>query len=141
MPAEAERLRRLRDRLRDGLFAALDEVYLNGDEVNRLPHNLNISFGCVDGESLLVGMSDVAVSSGAACASAAREPSHVLRAIGLRDDLIQSSIRFGLGRFTTEEEVSYVKDRVVETVSRLRELSPRYEAAKASSHAGEIRSQ
>ena len=129
MPAESERLRRLRDRLQEGILEELDEVSLNGHPTRRLPHNLNLSFGYVDGEALLVGMSDVAVSSGAACTSAKLEPSHVLRALGLSEDLVQSSIRFGLGRFNTEEEVEYVQGRVVETVRSLRELSPLYEAA------------
>jgi cysteine desulfurase len=97
---------------------------------------LNLSFGYVEGESLLMSMSDVAVSSGAACNSAGVKPSHVLEAIGLREDLVQSSIRFGLGRFTTEEEVDYVKQRVVEAVRSLRELSPQY-AAKAAAPAAQ----
>lgn len=132
MPGESARLRRLRDRLKQGIFSELDTVYLNGHETRRLPHNLHLSFGYVEGESLLMSMSDIAVSSGAACASAAVKPSHVLEAIGLRDDLVQSSIRFGLGRFTTEEEVDYVKERVVEAVRHLRELSPAYASAKAA---------
>jgi cysteine desulfurase len=130
MTAEGGRLGRLRDRLKEGLLSELDEVHLNGHATRRLPQNLNLSFGYVEGESLLMGMSDVAVSSGAACNSAGVKPSHVLEAIGLRADLVQSSIRFGLGRFTTEEEVDYVKQRVVEAVRSLRELSPQY-AAKA----------
>ena len=130
-PTESERLRRLRDRLQDGLFAELDEIRLNGHPTERLPNNLNVSFGYVDGEALLVGLSDIAVSTGAACASAKLEPSHVLQAMGVSEELAQSSLRFGLGRFNTEEEVEYVKARVVETVRRLRELSPVYEAARA----------
>ena len=128
MAAEHQRLGRLRDRLRDGIFAELEEVYLNGHPTERLAHNLNLSFGYVEGEALLMSMNDVAVSTGAACnsagASAKSKGSHVLEAIGLPDELIQSSIRFGLGRFTTEEEVEYVKGRVVEAVRGLRELSP-----------------
>jgi cysteine desulfurase len=95
-----------------------------------LPGNLNISFAYVEGESLLMGINDIAVSSGSACTSATLEPSYVLKALGTGDDLAHSSIRFGLGRFNTEAEVDYVADRVVETVSRLRELSPLYEMAK-----------
>ncbi|MBI2819245.1 MAG: aminotransferase class V-fold PLP-dependent enzyme [Acidobacteria bacterium] len=132
MTAESQRLGRLRDRLRDGLFAELDDVHLNGHPTERLAHNLNLSFGYVEGEALLMSMSDVAVSTGAACNSAGSKGSHVLEAIGLPDDLIQSSIRIGLGRFTTEEEVEYVKGRIVEAVRSLRELSPQYAADHAN---------
>ena len=121
---------RLRDRLKDGLFAKLDEVYINGSMTHRLPHNINISFAFVEGESLLMGINDVAVSSGSACTSATLEPSYVLKALGVGEDLAHTSIRFGLGRFNTEEEVDYVINRVVEVVQRLRELSPLYEMAK-----------
>ncbi len=130
MAEEGERLRRLRDRLKDGIFAKMDEVYINGSLVHRLPHNLNISFAFVEGESLLMGINDVAVSSGSACTSATLEPSYVLKALGVGEDLAHTSIRFGLGRFNTKEEVDYVIDRVAETVNRLRELSPLYEMAK-----------
>src|ERR1700716_4620469 len=130
MTQEAERLRGLRDRLKAGLEAKLDEVYLNGSWEHRLPGNLNISFAYVEGESLLMGINDVAVSSGSACTSATLEPSYVLKALGTGDDLAHSSIRFGIGRFNTEAEIDYVGDRVVETVLRLRELSPLYEMAK-----------
>ena len=130
MAAEGERLRRLRDRLKDGIFAQLDEVYVNGSMTHRLPHNLNVSFAFVEGESLLMGINDIAVSSGSACTSATLEPSYVLKALGVGEDLAHTSIRFGLGRFNTEEEVDYVLSRVVETVTRLRELSPLYEMAK-----------
>jgi len=130
MAAESERLRRLRDRLKEGLFAQLDEVYINGSVIHRLPHNLNVSFAFVEGESLLMGINDIAVSSGSACTSATLEPSYVLKALGVGEDLAHTSIRFGLGRFNTEEEVDYVAGRVVETVNRLRELSPLYEMAK-----------
>jgi cysteine desulfurase len=132
MQDESKRLRRLRDRLQEGLFAELDEIHLNGHPTERLPNNLNVSFGYVDGEALLVGLSDVAVSTGAACTSAKLEPSHVLQAMGVSEDLAQCSLRFGLGRFNTEEEVDYIRERVVETVRSLRELSPVYEAARAS---------
>jgi len=108
----------------------LDAVYVNGSMESRLPNNLNMSFAYVEGESLLMGMNDVAVSSGSACTSATLEPSYVLKALGTRDELAHSSVRFGLGRFSTEEEVDYVGNRVVEVVNRLRELSPLYEMAK-----------
>jgi len=130
MGDEAARLGRLRDRLKDGIFSQLDEVYVNGSLTHRLPHNMNISFAYVEGESLLMGINDVAVSSGSACTSATLEPSYVLKALGVGEDLAHTSIRFGLGRFNTEEEVDYVTARVVETVNRLRELSPLYEMAK-----------
>jgi cysteine desulfurase len=130
MPEESQRLRGLRDRLKDGIFAALDEVYINGSMIYRLPHNLNISFAFVEGESLLMGINDVAVSSGSACTSATLEPSYVLKALGVGEDLAHTSIRFGLGRFNTQEEVDYVTGRVAEVVTRLRELSPLYEMAK-----------
>ncbi len=130
MPQEACRIAGLRNRLKDKIFAELDEVYINGSMDHRLPGNLNISFAYVEGESLLMGINDVAVSSGSACTSATLEPSYVLKALGAGDDLAHSSIRFGLGRFNTEAEVDYVAARVIETVKRLRELSPLYEMAK-----------
>jgi cysteine desulfurase len=130
MAEEAVRLSKLRDRLRDSIMSRLDETFINGSETHRLPHNINISFAYVEGESLLMGINDIAVSSGSACTSATLEPSYVLKALGVGEDLAHTSIRFGLGRFNTEEEVDYVADRVVETVSRLRELSPLYEMAK-----------
>ena len=127
---ESCKLAGLRNRLRDRIMGRLDEVYLNGSGEHRLPGNLNISFAYVEGESLLMGINDIAVSSGSACTSATLEPSYVLKALGTGDDLAHSSIRFGLGRFNTEAEVDYVADRVIETVERLRELSPLYEMAK-----------
>lgn len=130
MAEESERLSRLRDRLKENFFGKLDEIFINGSITERLPHNLNISFAYVEGESLLMGINDVAVSSGSACTSATLEPSYVLKALGVGEDLAHTSIRFGLGRFTTQEEVDYVADRVIETVVRLRELSPLYEMAK-----------
>lgn len=130
MKEEACRLAGLRNKLKDMIFAELDEVYVNGSEEHRLPGNLNISFAFVEGESLLMGINDVAVSSGSACTSATLEPSYVLKALGAGDDLAHSSIRFGLGRFNTEAEVEYVANKVVETVKRLRELSPLYEMHK-----------
>jgi len=130
MPQESCRLAGLRNRLRDGIMNHLDEVYINGSTEHRLPGNLNISFAYVEGESLLMGINDIAVSSGSACTSATLEPSYVLKALGTGDELAHSSIRFGLGRFNTEAEVDYVAARIVETVRRLRELSPLYEMAK-----------
>jgi cysteine desulfurase len=130
MPREACHIAGLRNRLKDSIMSRLDEVYLNGSWEHRLPGNLNISFAYVEGESLLMGINDIAVSSGSACTSATLEPSYVLKALGTGDDLAHSSIRFGIGRFNTENEVDYVADRVVETVTRLRELSPLYEMAK-----------
>ncbi len=130
MPQESKRLSGLRDRLKDKLMGGLDEVYINGSMEHRLPNNLNISFAYVEGESLLMGINDIAVSSGSACTSATLEPSYVLKALGTGDDLAHSSIRFGLGRFNTEAEVDYVADRLIEVVQRLRELSPLYEMAK-----------
>jgi len=130
MAKEACTLAGLRNRLRDRIMDRLDETYINGSWEHRLPGNLNISFAYVEGESLLMGINDVAVSSGSACTSASLEPSYVLKALGAGDDLAHSSIRFGIGRFNTEAEVDYVADRVIETVERLRELSPLYEMAK-----------
>ncbi|MEO7145793.1 MAG: aminotransferase class V-fold PLP-dependent enzyme, partial [Bryobacteraceae bacterium] len=130
MPEESKRLAYLRDKLKDRLLAELDECYINGTMEHRLPHNLNISFAYVEGESLLMGINDVAVSSGSACTSATLEPSYVLKALGAGDDLAHSSIRFGLGRFNTEAEVDYVAGKVIHVVRKLRELSPLYEMAK-----------
>src|SRR5579863_3077498 len=130
MAAEGKRLEYLRDKMKDRLLASLDEVYINGTMEHRLPNNLNSSFAYVEGESLLMGINDIAVSSGSACTSATLEPSYVLKALGAGDDLAHSSIRFGLGRFNTQEEVDYVTSRVIEVVQRLRELSPLYEMAK-----------
>jgi cysteine desulfurase len=130
MAEEGARLGKLRDRLKAGLEAKLDEVYINGSLEQRLPNNLNMSFAYVEGESLLMGINDVAVSSGSACTSATLEPSYVLKALGVGEDLAHTSIRFGLGRFTTEEEVDYVIDKMVQVVTKLRELSPLYEMAK-----------
>jgi cysteine desulfurase len=130
MPEESKKMRALRDRLRAGLEAKLDEVYINGSMEHRLPNNLNMSFAYVEGESLLMGINDVAVSSGSACTSATLEPSYVLKALGVGEDLAHTSIRFGLGRFNTEEEVDYVTDKMVQVVTKLRELSPLYEMAK-----------
>jgi len=130
MAAESVKLATMRDRLEAGIMNTLDEVYLNGHPTQRLPHNLNISFAYVEGESLLMGVKEIALSSGSACTSATLEPSYVLRALGVGSDLAHSSIRFGLGRFNTDEEVEYTIKRIIETVTRLREMSPLYEMAK-----------
>ncbi len=130
MPEESKRHAYLRDKLKDKFLNALDEVYVNGTMEHHLPHNLNISFNYVEGESLLMGINDIAVSSGSACTSATLEPSYVLKALGAGDDLAHSSIRFGIGRFNTEEEIDYVGNKVIDVVVKLRELSPLYEMAK-----------
>jgi cysteine desulfurase len=146
MADEAQRVLRLRERLKDKLFAELDEIFVNGHPVHRLPGNLNVSFAFVEGESLLMGLNGsaaggqpeiiaaatpaIAVSSGSACTSATLEPSYVLKALGVGDELAHTSIRFGLGRFNTEEEIDYVAERVAREVRRLRDLSPLYEMAK-----------
>ena len=130
LPEEMVRMRYLRDKLKNKLEAGIDEVFINGSMEHRLPQNLNMSFLYVEGESLLMGINDIAVSSGSACTSATLEPSYVLKALGLGDDLAHSSIRFGIGRFNTEEEIDYVADKLIEVVGKLRELSPLYEMAK-----------
>ena len=130
MSAEAERLIALRERLKDGILKQLDDVQINGHAVERLPGNLNLSFAYIEGESLLMGLKDIAVSTGSACTSASLAPSYVLKAIGLADELAYSAIRFGLGRFTNEEEIDYTVKRVVEEVARLRQISPLYKAKK-----------
>ena len=130
MAVESVRLRGLRDRLRAKLEANLEEVYINGSMEHRLPNNLNMSFAYVEGESLLMGINDIAVSSGSACTSATLEPSYVLKALGLGDDLAHTSIRFGLGRFNTEAEVDYVAQKMIDVVNKLRELSPLWEMFK-----------
>jgi cysteine desulfurase len=127
---EYKRMEYLRDKLKDRLLASLDEVYINGTMEHHLPNNLNVSFAYVEGESLLMGINEIAVSSGSACTSATLEPSYVLKALGAGDDLAHSSIRFGLGRFNTEEEVDYVAEKVIDVVKKLRELSPLYEMFK-----------
>jgi cysteine desulfurase len=130
MAADAARLSVMRDRLHATITKALEDVYLNGHPTERLPHNLNISFAYVEGESLLMGCKEIALSSGSACTSATLEPSYVLRALGVGAELAHSSIRFGLGRFTLDEEVDYAAKRIIETVTKLREMSPLYEMAK-----------
>jgi cysteine desulfurase len=127
---EAQKLIALRDRLHKKLTSSLEEVYLNGSVEHRLPGNLNVSFNFVEGEAMMMAIKDVAVSSGSACTSASLEPSYVLRALGVGDELAHSSIRFGLGRFNTEEEVDYVADLVIGKVKHLRDMSPLYEMYK-----------
>jgi cysteine desulfurase len=131
MPVEATRLFALRERLRRGIEAQVDHTFVNGSLEHRLPGSLNISFAYVEGEAMMMGLKDVAVSSGSACTSASLEPSYVLRAVGVDEELAHTSIRFGLGRFNTEEEVDFVIGLVVNKVKKLRELSPLYEMAQA----------
>jgi cysteine desulfurase len=130
MASEAQRLFALRERLREGIQSRVSDTYVNGSMEHRLPGNLNISFAYVEGEGMLMGLKDVAVSSGSACTSASLEPSYVLRAVGVEEEMAHTSIRFGLGRFNTEEEVDYVIDLVVGKVNKLREISPLYEMAQ-----------
>ena len=130
MAAESSRVKKLRDRLQSGLQAKIDYIKLNGHPEKRLPNNLNISFAYVEGEALMMAIKEIAVSSGSACTSASLEPSYVLRAMGVGDDMAHSSIRFGLGRFTTEDEIDFTIEKVTEAVARLREMSPLYEMVK-----------
>jgi cysteine desulfurase len=130
MATEAVRMAKMRDRLQAGIMSAMDEVYLNGHPTERLPGNLNISFAYVEGEALLMGVKEIALSSGSACTSATLEPSYVLRALGVGSDLAHSSIRFGIGRFNTDEEIEYTIGRMLKAVTHLREMSPLYEMAK-----------
>lgn len=130
MAAENERIRMLRDRLYKGL-SEMEETVVNGDMEHRIPGNLNISFAYVEGESLMMAIKDIAVSSGSACTSASLEPSYVLKALGRSDELAHSSIRFTIGRFTTEEEIDYTIDLVKKQVAKLREMSPLWEMVKA----------
>jgi len=126
MATDNERIRMLRDRLRQGL-SEIEEIYINGNIERRVPHNLNVSFNFVEGESLIMAIKDVAVSSGSACTSASLEPSYVLRALGRSDELAHSSIRFTVGRFTTEDEIDYTVDLLKRKIAKLRELSPLWE--------------
>jgi cysteine desulfurase len=130
MATEAERLKYLRDRFMDRINENLPEVYLNGDLEHRLPGNLNLSFAFVEGEGLMMGIKDLAVSSGSACTSASLEPSYVLRALGVNEEMAHTSLRIGFGRFTTEEEVDAAADRIIGEVTRLREMSPLWEMAQ-----------
>jgi cysteine desulfurase len=130
MEEESRRLTGLRDRMIRSITTRIPDAYLNGHPTNRLPHNVNISYAYVEGESLLMGLKEVALSSGSACTSASLEPSYVLKSLGVGDELAHSSIRYGLGRFNTAEEVDYVIEHTVETVNRLREMSPLWELAQ-----------
>ena len=131
MGEESARLRKMRDRLQDAILSSVDEAFLNGHPERRLPHNLNISFAYVEGESVLMGLNkETALSSGSACTSSTLEPSYVIAALGASAELAHSSIRFSLHRFNTDEEVEYVAQRTIEVVKRLREMSPLYELAK-----------
>lgn len=129
LASETARIKRLRDKLHHGITDKIDYVTLNGHPDHRLPHVVNLSFAYVEGESMLLDINDVAVSSGSACTSASLEPSYVLKALGVTEDLAHSSIRFGLGRFTTEEEVDYVVAKLTKAIKRLRDMSPLYEMA------------
>jgi cysteine desulfurase len=130
MGAEAERLKYLSDRMYKKITEQLPEVFLNGDREQRIPGNLNISFAYVEGEGLMMGIKDLAVSSGSACTSASLEPSYVLRALGVEEELAHTSLRLGLGRFTTEQDVDYAVEHIVQSVNRLREMSPLWEMAQ-----------
>lgn len=130
MESDNARISRLRDKMWNQFQKELDEIYLNGHPIERLCNNLNVSFAYTEGESLMMGMKEIAVSSGSACTSASLEPSYVLKGIGVTSDLAHTSLRFGLGRFTTEEEVDYAIAKVIATVKKLRDLSPLYEMAK-----------
>jgi len=131
MGAEAERLRGFQHRLYEGLRQRIPEIFINGDKENRVPGNLNISFAYVEGEGLMMGIKDLGVSSGSACTSASLEPSYVLRALGVEEELAHTSLRLGLGRFTTEEDIDYAIERISVEVNRLRELSPLWDMAQA----------
>ncbi len=144
MGAEAERLTALRERLKHAVLDQLEDVRVNGDALQRLPGNMNLSFAYVEGESLMMGLKEIAVSSGSACTSASLEPSYVLKAIGLEDAMAHASIRFGIGRFNTVDEIDYTVQRVVEEVQRLREISQVYRAKKTKlqkRQQGEVTSQ
>ncbi len=130
LQSDYDHSKRLRDRLWDAIQAEIDEVHLNGHPTERLPHNLNVSFAYVEGESLMMGIKELAVSSGSACTSASLEPSYVLKSIGVGEELAHSSIRFSVGRNTTDAEIDFAIERVVATVRKLRELSPLYEMVK-----------
>jgi cysteine desulfurase len=130
MMAEVAYISKLRDLFMDKIHGKLEDVYLNGDATQRIPGNLNLSFAFVEGESLMMGINDIAVSSGSACTSASLEPSYVLHALGVNEELSHTSIRFGFGRFTTEEEIEYVTDKIIEVVIKLRKLSPLWEMVK-----------
>ena len=130
MTLEAQKMRKLSTYMYNKLMEALPDIYLNGDLHQRLPNNLNISFAYVEGEGLMMGLKDLAISSGSACTSSSLEPSYVLRALGVEDDLAHTSLRIGFGRFTTQEEVVHATGRIIEEVQRLRQMSPLWEMAQ-----------
>ena len=130
MGVETERLKMLRERFYTKIIRRLDEVFLNRDLEQRIPGNLNISFAYVEGEGLMMGVNDLAVSSGSACTSASLEPSYVLRALGVEEELAHTSLRIGFGRFTTQEEVDYAVEKIANEVTRLRAMSPLWEMAQ-----------
>jgi cysteine desulfurase len=130
MGVETERLKMMRERFYTKINERLDEVFLNGDLEQRIPGNLNISFAYVEGEGLMMGVNDLAVSSGSACTSASLEPSYVLRALGVEEELAHTSLRIGFGRFTTQEEVDYAVEKIANEVTRLRAMSPLWEMAQ-----------
>ena len=130
MSVETERLKMMRERFHTKINERLDEVFLNGDLEQRIPGNLNISFAYVEGEGLMMGVNDLAVSSGSACTSASLEPSYVLRALGVEEELAHTSLRIGFGRFTTQEEVDYAVEKIADEVTRLRAMSPLWEMAQ-----------
>jgi cysteine desulfurase len=138
MSEDNKRIEKLRDRLLEG-FADMEEVVINGDTKQRIPGNLNISFNYVEGESLMMAISDIAVSSGSACTSASLEPSYVLRALGLSDELAHSSIRFTIGRYTTKEDVDHAVKLVREKVEKLRDLSPLWDMYKEGIDIGKVK--
>src|SRR5207237_7013165 len=139
MPEESKRLLALRERLRKQIQERISDTFVNGSLQHRLPGNLNISFAYVEGEAMLMALKDVAVSSGSACTSSSLEPSYVLRALGVEEEMAHTSIRFGIGRFNTDEEIDYVIDLVARKVDNLRELSPLYETDKDRIHMKSIR--
>jgi cysteine desulfurase len=130
MDGEAKRLKKLQKRMLDGLNAKLTDIVVNGDLEHRIPGNLNISFAFVEGESLMMGIKGLSVSSGSACTSASLEPSYVLRALGVEEDMAHTSLRFGLGRFTTEQEIDTAVAELVRHVNKLRAMSPLWEMAQ-----------
>jgi cysteine desulfurase len=130
MNQESEKLEKLRSLMLDGIRSKCDEIYLNGSEVKRVPGNLNLSFAYIEGESLMMGIKNLAVSSGSACTSASLEPSYVLKALGVEEELAHTSLRIGLGRFTSKEDVNEAVEKIVNEVNRLRALSPLWEMAQ-----------
>ena len=139
MSNEHLNIKKLYDRLYKGLHDNLSEIYVNGDQINRIPGNLNISFAYVEGEGLMMGIKDLAVSSGSACTSASLEPSYVLRAIGVEEDLAHTSLRIGIGRFTTEAEIDQAIASITKAVNKLREMSPLWDMVKEGINMKEIK--